>query len=158
MRCTFALVALSYVFAVASASRVALFARQSLPSCATSCLLNANTGSCSQNDDVCLCNSQAFISSTTTCIEQSCQGNDLTNAESAAQQLCAAVGVTLSAASATPSATAPASSGSGSSSASATTSAHDSSASQTGTTSGAMTHSVNMVAGLAAVGLAALAL
>ncbi|KZT26073.1 hypothetical protein NEOLEDRAFT_267649 [Neolentinus lepideus HHB14362 ss-1] len=159
MRCTLAFVTLSYVFAVVSASRIAIYARQSLPSCATSCLMNADTGTCGEND-TCLCRSQAFINSTTTCIQQSCTGSDLTNAEAAAQELCAAVGVTLSATSATASATAPASSASGSPGGSATTSASASSASasQTGTTSGAMTHGANMVAGLAAVGLAALAL
>ncbi|KAG2340382.1 hypothetical protein BDR05DRAFT_890056 [Suillus weaverae] len=93
----FAVVVLSLSVAVSSAFAT-LIARQSLPNCAVACLTNANYGNCSSTDNNCLCHSQAFINSTTSCIQASCTGSDLTNAEAASQSLCAAVvccGVTL---------------------------------------------------------------
>ncbi|KAG1728028.1 hypothetical protein EDD22DRAFT_974111 [Suillus occidentalis] len=42
---------------------------------------------------------------TTSCIQETCTGSDLTNAEAASQSLCAAVGVTLTTSSATATAT-----------------------------------------------------
>ncbi|KAG1724648.1 uncharacterized protein EDB91DRAFT_1350986 [Suillus paluster] len=94
MRFSFVVVALSAAFSTAYA---AMIARQnSLPNCAVPCLANADYGNCSSTDDSCLCHSTAFINSTTTCIQASCTGSDLTNAEASSQELCAAVGVTLS--------------------------------------------------------------
>ncbi|KIK48523.1 hypothetical protein CY34DRAFT_68132, partial [Suillus luteus UH-Slu-Lm8-n1] len=74
-----------------SSTFAALLTRQSLPNCAVSCLQNADYGNCASTDDSCLCHSQAFINSTTSCIQASCTGSDLTNAEAASQSLCAAV-------------------------------------------------------------------
>ncbi|KAG2357901.1 hypothetical protein BDR07DRAFT_1222942, partial [Suillus spraguei] len=88
-----------------SSAFAALVTRQSMPNCAVPCLTNADFGNCSETDDSCLCHSQAFINSTTTCIQASCTGSDLSNAEAASQSLCAAVGVTLTTSSATASAT-----------------------------------------------------
>jgi len=76
----------------ASASIVA---RQTAPSCAVPCLNDANFGSCSKQDYTCLCNSQPFVTSVTNCVESSCSGSDLANAETAAEAICSAVGVTL---------------------------------------------------------------
>ncbi|KIJ64734.1 hypothetical protein HYDPIDRAFT_28101 [Hydnomerulius pinastri MD-312] len=133
MRFSVALVALT---AAVSSASAALIARQSLPNCAAPCLANADFGGCAQDDDTCLCNNQAFISSTTSCIQSSCTGNDLATAESFAQQLCLAVGVTLSAGTTTPSATG--------------------SPSPSPSTGAAMSNSINMFAGAAAaVALAA---
>ncbi|KAF7973778.1 hypothetical protein HWV62_14252 [Athelia sp. TMB] len=103
MRFSIALIALS---AIASAS-ASVFPRQTLPSCAVPCLQNANFGSCAEDDNVCLCNDQTFITSTTQCIEGACSGSDLTNAEQYSAALCKAVGVTLTS-TPSPSATAPA--------------------------------------------------
>ncbi|KAG6840157.1 hypothetical protein C0991_008504, partial [Blastosporella zonata] len=91
MRFTFAVLTL----AVSSAS-ASIIARQ-IPSCADNCLFgsNVNLGGCSSTDNVCLCNSQVFVSTSTTCIESACSGKDLQTAISVAQQLCASVGVTL---------------------------------------------------------------
>ncbi|TBU44112.1 hypothetical protein BD309DRAFT_836884, partial [Dichomitus squalens] len=61
-----------------------------IPDCSQSCLANADFGSCDPLDDSCLCKSSSFVNSVTSCIEGACQGSDLTNAESAAQQLCLA--------------------------------------------------------------------
>lgn len=85
--------------------------------CALTCIASANLAGCSSTDNKCLCTSQAFISSTTTCIESTCQGDDLQNAIAFAQQTCEAVGVTLS----TPAATSTAPAGSSTSGASAST-------------------------------------
>ncbi|KAI0772914.1 hypothetical protein BD413DRAFT_473489, partial [Trametes elegans] len=59
--------------------------------CANPCLASADFGNCDPLDSGCLCNSQAFVSSTTACITKSCSGNDLQQAEAAAQQVCLAV-------------------------------------------------------------------
>ncbi|KAH9947877.1 hypothetical protein B0H21DRAFT_736774 [Amylocystis lapponica] len=157
MRFAIALVALSAL----SASASSLLRRQSLPSCADPCIENADLGSCSASDDTCLCNSSAFVNSVTSCITSSCTGSDLAEAEQAAVALCAAVGVTLSSpastsGSSTPSSTAPSSSSSGSASHSSTSSS--SASSPTTSTNAAMSHGVNALAGLAAVGAIAFGL
>ncbi|KAF9224982.1 hypothetical protein BS17DRAFT_731760 [Gyrodon lividus] len=140
----FAVALFALTVAVSSASS-ALIARQSLPNCAAPCLANANYGSCAPDDDTCLCNDQTFLNSTTTCIQSSCSGSDLTEAEAFAQALCLAVGVTLTANSATPTATAP-----------TTASATSTSASPSPSTGAASSNSINMFAGaVAAFALAA---
>ncbi|KAG6331435.1 hypothetical protein ID866_7654 [Astraeus odoratus] len=120
-------------------------ARQSLPSCAATCIANADYGDCAQDDDSCLCHNQSFIDSATTCIESSCQGNDLTEAEQFAQALCAAVGVTLTETVPASTSTSPASA---STSASATTSA---STSATPSSGASLSYGINIFAGAAAV-------
>ncbi|EIN14671.1 hypothetical protein PUNSTDRAFT_118091 [Punctularia strigosozonata HHB-11173 SS5] len=162
MRCSTVLVALAAA-AVASATTLHSFAaRQSIPNCAVPCLTSAPMGSCSQTDDTCLCHNSDFINGATSCIESSCSGDDLKNAEAAAQALCAAVGVTLTAtptassSSGASTATSPASSvttASGSSTASLTSGSPSSTS-----TSGASANGIPALAGLAALGLAALAL
>ena len=62
-----------------------------LEGCALPCVANANFGSCSHQDNACLCKSQAFINSTTTCIQGACQGQDLQNAEAYSQAICKSV-------------------------------------------------------------------
>ncbi|KAF8801214.1 hypothetical protein BYT27DRAFT_7226963 [Phlegmacium glaucopus] len=155
------------VFTLAAAvvsTSASLVARQSLPDCAASCLLNANLNGCIVSDTHCLCTNQVFVSSTTQCIETSCSGSDLQNALSYSQALCAAVGVTLSntaaaststtaSAATTVSAATTASSGSASSG-----SASSGSASATPSKAAAAAHGANTFVGLAAVGLVALAL
>ncbi|KAG9310172.1 hypothetical protein JVU11DRAFT_9795 [Chiua virens] len=94
-------VPLSVLLAAVSSTLAALTARQSLPSCAVPCMENADTGSCAPVDDSCLCKNQQFINSTASCIASSCTGSDLQNADAYAQQLCLAVGVTLTESSAT---------------------------------------------------------
>jgi len=139
MRFPVAILVLSAAFSSAFA---ALVVRQSLPNCAEQCLASADYGNCSSTDDTCLCNSSAFINSTTTCIQSSCTGSDLTTAEAASQALCAAVGVTLTATSASSTASA-----SGTSTSSAKASATSSSA--------ASSNGVNMLTGAAALAILA---
>ncbi|KAG1744817.1 hypothetical protein EDB19DRAFT_1874378 [Suillus lakei] len=143
MRFAVVVLALSVAF---SSAYAALMARQSLPNCAVPCLTNADFGNCSETDDNCLCHSQAFINSTTTCIQSSCSGSDLTNAEAASQQLCAAVGVTLTVTSATSTATT-----SSNGTATATTATPSSS-------NAASSHSINMLTGAAAFAILAASL
>ncbi|KAJ3746623.1 hypothetical protein DFH05DRAFT_1486026 [Lentinula detonsa] len=130
-----------------------LISRQTFPSCSQACLANADLGSCSADDDTCLCNTPAFISSTASCIADSCTGNDLTEANAAAQDLCLAVGITLTASSIPIStSTTPASSGS----ASATASTTAGSAAETSSSSnGALSNGMNTFASLAVFGLIA---
>jgi len=92
MRLTLTFVALVGAFSTATAF---LTARQSVPSCADSCMEHADFGSCSSGDNHCLCNNQAFVANVTACVEASCTGADLTNAEAFSQAVCKAVGVTL---------------------------------------------------------------
>ncbi|EMD36956.1 hypothetical protein CERSUDRAFT_83981 [Gelatoporia subvermispora B] len=165
MRFSLAVLALA---TVASASIAPLSKRQ-FPDCAENCLVDADFGSCSQTDDVCLCNSSAFVNSVTSCITSSCTGSDLTTAEGEAVGLCAAVGVNLSSdvpsASASPSgasssgSAAAASSTSGSSSGSASSGSSGSTApAPTNTGNGAAAHGMSALAGLLAVGVAAFSL
>ncbi|KAG0699426.1 hypothetical protein DFH29DRAFT_936956 [Suillus ampliporus] len=143
MRFSVVVLTLSAAFSTAFA---AMIARQSIPNCAVPCMINADFGNCASTDDSCLCHSQAFINSTTTCIQSSCTGSDLTNAEAASQQLCAAVGVTLTSASATATAT--------SSSKDTSTATSSAKATSTATTSpssnAASSNSINVFTGAAA--------
>ncbi|KAF5366147.1 hypothetical protein D9757_010958 [Collybiopsis confluens] len=170
MKCFAVISALS---AITSTWASAVIARQSFPPCSQTCLTTADFGSCNPTDDTCLCNLPAFISSTATCIANSCSGNDLTEADAAAQQLCLAVGVTLTASSITittgtspsgsasisaPSATSPVSStgssSSGNSSPSGTSSTSPSSTSAT--SNGALSiNAANTLTSLAVVGFVA---
>ncbi|OCH90486.1 hypothetical protein OBBRIDRAFT_834981 [Obba rivulosa] len=169
MRFALAVLALA---TLASASIAPLSKRQ-FPDCAENCLVDADFGSCSQTDDVCLCNSASFVNSVTSCITSSCSGSDLTTAESEAVGLCAAVGVnvstvvasstaapasTSSGASAASSAPAASSTGGSSSGSSAPSTSASASAPTASTTNGATAHGMNALAGLVAVGAAAFVL
>ncbi|KAI5121936.1 hypothetical protein M0805_000265 [Coniferiporia weirii] len=160
-------VALLFV-GVASASAALITRQAGVPTCALTCIENADFGGCSSTDDTCLCNNAAFVNSTTVCIESTCTGSDLAAAEQFAQANCEAVGVTLSAPSSTASSSAsgssPTESGSGSSSPSATSPSSGSStgtsasaaSSQTSSSSGARATGAPILA-VAALGLAAFA-
>jgi len=80
---------------VVYAASASFVPRQFFPDCAIPCLQNADLGSCGAQDNVCLCNNQAFINSTTTCIENSCSADDVASAEAEADAICESVGVTL---------------------------------------------------------------
>ncbi|THU97529.1 hypothetical protein K435DRAFT_63627 [Dendrothele bispora CBS 962.96] len=88
------------------ASASVLRARQ-IPNCAAQCIASADYGNCQPTDNVCLCNNNAFVSSTASCIASSCQGDELQEANAASQALCAAVGVTLTSSVAAPTSTTP---------------------------------------------------
>ncbi|KAI3611881.1 hypothetical protein WG66_016217 [Moniliophthora roreri] len=144
------------ILAAASASASTLFARQAgIPSCAATCITQAKIpDGCDPTDNGCLCRNQEFVQSTSDCVKSTCSGNDLTQAEALAQQLCADQGVTLTD-SASPTQTGspsgPAASG-GSASAPA-----QSTAPSTGN-NGALSNGANIMASLAGIGLVALAL
>ncbi|KAF4603009.1 hypothetical protein EYR38_003414 [Pleurotus pulmonarius] len=144
MRYTFAAVALFAASAVA----------QSIPSCAMGCVASPSTlGGCGQNDMKCLCGSQEFIAATTTCLNTACPADELAAARGVAISLCQAAGVTLdlpeSAAASSGSSTAPAASATAPTSATAAPAATSNAAAAVG---------ANAFAGIAALGLAALAL
>ncbi|KAF8622400.1 hypothetical protein AX15_007052 [Amanita polypyramis BW_CC] len=87
---------LSVLAASGAVSASSLEARQSpFPTCAQSCLANANLGGCVATDTACTCKNTEFVNSVTQCFFASCQGSDLTKAVSTAQALCRAVGITL---------------------------------------------------------------
>ncbi|KAL1948415.1 hypothetical protein VTO73DRAFT_12490 [Trametes versicolor] len=153
MRCS----AILILAAVASVSAAGINRRQdaTYPACSLPCLQAADFGTCDPLDDACLCKSSDFINSTTTCIAGACSGNDLLQAEAAAQSACEAVGVTLSSSAPAATSTAPASSASASASATVTIT---SAAAPSQTSNAASSRGVNALAALAAVGAAALAL
>ncbi|KAF7981212.1 hypothetical protein HWV62_34549 [Athelia sp. TMB] len=91
----FALFALALFSAVLSVRASTFYARQSLPSCAVPCIENANYDGCSPQDNVCMCHSTVFISTTTACIEAECSGTDLDNAIQYSTAICRSVSVTL---------------------------------------------------------------
>jgi hypothetical protein len=68
---------------------------QSVPTCALTCISNANLGGCVQTDNACLCKNQNFVVSTISCIESTCTGSDLENAIQFIQDICTSVGVSL---------------------------------------------------------------
>ncbi|KAH9934195.1 uncharacterized protein B0H18DRAFT_1092697 [Fomitopsis serialis] len=167
MRFAFALAVLATTLATTSATN--LLERQSLPTCAETCIGSANTSGCSSSDEKCLCSSSAFVDSVESCVQSSCSAGDLSSALQAAEALCAQAGVSLSltgslAASATGSASASGSaSGSASTRATSTTasgthSASSSAPAATTSASGATSHSANAFAGLAAIGAVAFVL
>ncbi|KAF9452080.1 hypothetical protein P691DRAFT_772556 [Macrolepiota fuliginosa MF-IS2] len=147
------------VATLASSVSASLVARQ-LPQCANSCIMSADLGGCQPTDNACLCKSQKFVNSTTTCIGTQCTGSDLQAALTAAQQLCAVVGVTLtSIPSNFPTGGVASSTGASpttSGSAAGTTPGSAAPASQTGNS--ASFNGISFMAGAAALGLAALAL
>ncbi|KAF9458284.1 hypothetical protein BDZ94DRAFT_1271103 [Collybia nuda] len=179
MRFSFAILAA----VVASASATALYPRQdapSIPTCAATCLASAETGDCAATDNACLCKNDAFIASTTKCITDACKGDDLTAAIAGAQAICASVGVTLApptptggagngtapTANSTGSGAPPAPTGTGGNT---TTPGGNGTAPTNGTnstnsgaapapTSGAVSNTLSSIAGVAALGLAALVL
>ncbi|KAF4603037.1 hypothetical protein EYR38_003442 [Pleurotus pulmonarius] len=141
--------------------------------CSLTCLdPTQSVNGCGPTDNACLCRDDAFISNTTECINTSCTGDDITNAQAAARSLCAAVGVTLTSTpasaptSSSSSAAAPPASSTSSGSSSAPTSTAPASSTGSATTSpapaqtsnAASFNGVNSLAGIAALGLAALAL
>ncbi|KAJ3506786.1 hypothetical protein NLJ89_g6674 [Agrocybe chaxingu] len=142
------------LFGAAASASASLIARQAaIPNCMLPCLANADFGDCVQTDNLCLCNNRGFVDSTTTCVLASCSGDDLQNALAFSVDLCLKVGVTLTS-------DAPTSTDADTATATAT-----SPATTTGTaapaqtsTDGAMSHGANTLAGLAAVGIIALAL
>ncbi|KAI0826175.1 hypothetical protein BC629DRAFT_55286 [Irpex lacteus] len=91
----FAIVAL--LVAASTVSAASLQARQdSYPSCALPCVLNpTNLFGCSADDNACLCKSSDYVAETTDCIAKACTADDAAKADSLAQGLCKAVGVTL---------------------------------------------------------------
>ncbi|KAG8893964.1 hypothetical protein FRC00_009760, partial [Tulasnella sp. 408] len=91
----FSTVIVALAASVASASILA--ERQTaFPDCATPCIVNADYGTCGQTDAACLCKSDAYLSSTTKCIQSSCSAADLATAAGTAQALCKAAGVDIS--------------------------------------------------------------
>ncbi|KAF8893126.1 hypothetical protein BD779DRAFT_1508942 [Infundibulicybe gibba] len=166
----FSIAVLSLLGAAASVSASTLLGRQgTIPACAGPCLTTADLDGCALTDNACLCKSQKFVASSTTCIQGACKGDDLTNAEAAAVALCAAVGVTLtppaasgsasgSASGAAASSTAPASGSAGATSAARPSASGSGSAAPSTPSGAASVNGANALVGLAAMGLAALAL
>ncbi|CAL1709734.1 unnamed protein product [Somion occarium] len=163
MRATSFIAVLSGLVAVTSAAT--LFPRQ-YPDCANPCIANAETGSCTADDLGCLCNSSAFISSTTSCIISSCNADDAERAEAVARQFCATVGVTLtstpdistsaSSTSSAPGSSAPSATQTSSSIAPSSTAPSSTDTTSPATQTGALIHGANALLGLVAVGFVAL--
>ncbi|KAH9040001.1 hypothetical protein EDB84DRAFT_1476801 [Lactarius hengduanensis] len=124
------------------------------PQCALDCLAVADLGSCLVGEVECLCKNNAFIVSTTQCFEAKCSASELATSESVAQQSCAAAGVTLTSSIPPATSTSPTTKPSSTSS-SSTPSA---SASTSSNSNSAASNAVNIVGGVAALGLTALML
>ncbi|KIO16188.1 hypothetical protein M407DRAFT_233323 [Tulasnella calospora MUT 4182] len=89
----FSTVIVALAASVASASF--LVERQTgFPACSLSCLTNADVGTCSPTDAACLCKSDTYLRSITSC--SSCNIVDQSTAASSLQQLCEAAGVDIS--------------------------------------------------------------
>ncbi|KAF8064931.1 hypothetical protein FPV67DRAFT_1628168 [Lyophyllum atratum] len=159
----FSLAVLALTAASASAS---VLSRQAggIPECALPCLAGPDVDlhGCAGNDNACLCKNADFISESTACITKACESDpaQLQQAITLAQGLCAAVGVTLTSAPATTAATsAPATSPTATRpTTSAPTTGTSSGAAPAQTSNGARTNTAGAFAGIAAFGLAALAL
>ncbi|QRW09848.1 CFEM domain protein [Ceratobasidium sp. AG-Ba] len=68
--------------------------RADFPPCAQSCIGQADPGSCSMNDNSCLCNNAAYTNPTNDCFSTSCSQSDWQAAYDYAVQLCHDAGVT----------------------------------------------------------------
>ncbi|KAH8823440.1 hypothetical protein DL96DRAFT_1617557 [Flagelloscypha sp. PMI_526] len=68
-----------------------------LPACLVECMVNATVGACSYTDAKCLCQSQSFLLSSTTCVVSKCNGDDITKSLQDAAGLCADAGAPLTA-------------------------------------------------------------
>ncbi|CAE6537789.1 hypothetical protein RSOLAG22IIIB_05964 [Rhizoctonia solani] len=113
MRVSVVLVALA---AVASASTLS---RRQYPSCAMTCAQSADYDGCSPTNNTCMCKSQKFVDSMTSCLDKTCSGDDLAKSKEISNAICVAAGVTLpSSSTATATATGAAASTSASSSSS----------------------------------------
>ncbi|KIO24124.1 hypothetical protein M407DRAFT_244568 [Tulasnella calospora MUT 4182] len=74
-----------------------------LPACAQPCDTNTTSASCPAPADpntvpdvACYCNDTTYIQTVDTCFKSSCQGQDLTTAETVGKALCRAYGVDIS--------------------------------------------------------------
>ncbi|KAG8709754.1 hypothetical protein FRC09_000490 [Ceratobasidium sp. 395] len=91
MRVSFAI--LAFAAAVSASSG---FRRQAaMPACAMQCIMSADTGSCDQTDNTCLCKSDPFVQSMYKCMSSTCEPADLDSAVTASRALCQAAGVSL---------------------------------------------------------------
>jgi len=108
MRFTFAILTLFWaVSALAGDEDIPRFSSsQILPGCVTQCFQTAALGGCAQDDVSCLCQSDAFISSITSCVQSSCNAQDQQEAEIIGQAFCGLTGVTGTVGSSTPTPTA----------------------------------------------------
>ncbi|KAG8857035.1 hypothetical protein FRB96_005965 [Tulasnella sp. 330] len=97
MRFSTILIAAVTVASVASTP----FKRQGgFPTCSLPCLtITSNYGSCSPTDDVCLCNSAAYVGLTYKCFTDNCSPSDAATANAQSASLCAAAAVTVTTAS-----------------------------------------------------------
>ncbi|KAJ1301266.1 hypothetical protein OPQ81_003673 [Rhizoctonia solani] len=133
------------VAALATVASASSLGKRQIPSCAMTCIQNANLDGCSATDNTCLCKSEKFVQSTYSCIAGACQGKDLDTAVAAANALCIAAGVTLTN-------TVPASTGASATATSPATGTATSTATPTSSSNGAITFSGSpMVGALAAV-------
>ncbi|KAF9224560.1 hypothetical protein BS17DRAFT_816776 [Gyrodon lividus] len=102
MRFTFAILALSYAVSVlASYEHIPEF----IPDCLGECYDQADYGNCAKDDEYCLCNCDAFISSIGYCLQSTCDADDLQKAEVIGEAICHRAGVTMTTDSGTPTAT-----------------------------------------------------
>ncbi|KIK91176.1 hypothetical protein PAXRUDRAFT_65606, partial [Paxillus rubicundulus Ve08.2h10] len=58
------------------------------PECVTACFQTADFGGCAEDDAACLCQSNAFVSSITSCVQSSCDAEDLQEAQIIGQAFC----------------------------------------------------------------------
>ncbi|KAF8838197.1 hypothetical protein BDN67DRAFT_971889 [Paxillus ammoniavirescens] len=99
MRFTFAILTLFWVVSV-------LASDEDIPECVTQCFQAADLSGCAQDDVSCLCQSDAFIYSITSCVLSSCDAQDQQEAQIIGQAFCGQAGVTGTVDSSTPTPTA----------------------------------------------------
>ncbi|KAG9026268.1 hypothetical protein FS837_004671 [Tulasnella sp. UAMH 9824] len=66
------------------------------PACAQPCVQNTPTNCEDRNNTACLCIDSSYYQTVTSCVQSSCTGQDLTNAETTGSALCRANGVIIS--------------------------------------------------------------
>ncbi|KXN88445.1 hypothetical protein AN958_07355 [Leucoagaricus sp. SymC.cos] len=82
--------------ALASFATASFVSRQDgIPGCALQCVQSAMSQDSCGADEACLCRSDKFVQSSTSCVSSTCQGDDVQTSLDIAQQLCASLGVTL---------------------------------------------------------------
>ncbi|KAK6516176.1 hypothetical protein TWF506_006088 [Arthrobotrys conoides] len=98
----------SGILAVAAGAALAAAQLDKIPTCALTCAITSLSGTgCAQTDIACICKASSFLSGILTCIQGSCNEEQIKQTLEAAQVLCAGAGVTITVPGSEPTSAAP---------------------------------------------------
>ncbi|RVD80203.1 uncharacterized protein DFL_008108 [Arthrobotrys flagrans] len=98
----------SGILTVAAGAALAAAQLDQIPTCALTCAITSLSGTgCAQTDIACICEASSFLTGILSCIQGSCNAEEIEQTLGAAQVLCASAGVTISVPGSEPTTTAP---------------------------------------------------